>query len=144
MKPILLKKYSKFQKFNEIFYWWITSFRNVQLGVFRQYQKTKPKLKKKNISQNCFNKRSKFNKFYLSNFTLTWSKEGKVNSVRPDMTYSKELQQKEKMLEKFVLKTFELNIWILVKYCVVPKSRNSNHFLMGIERSLSHKGIIKI
>ena len=46
----------------------------------------------------------KFQKFQLSNFTLTWSNEGKMNSVRPDMTYSKELQQKMKMLDKLILK----------------------------------------
>ena len=50
------------------------------------------------MEQNGFEKRSKFQKFQLSNFTLTWSNEGKVNSVRPDMTYSKKLQQKMKML----------------------------------------------
>ena len=32
-----------------------------------------------------------------------------MNRVRPDMTYSKELQQKMKMLDKRMLKTFELN-----------------------------------
>ena len=31
-----------------------------------------------------------------------------MNSVRLDMTYSKELQQKMKMLDKLILKTFEL------------------------------------
>ena len=56
------------------------------------------------MGQNRFKKRSKFQKFQLSNFTLTWSNEGKVNSVRPYMIYSKKLQQKMKMLDKFVLK----------------------------------------
>ena len=37
-----------------------------------------------------------------------------------------------------------LNYIILVKYCVMAVSRNSNHFLRGIERSLSQKGIIKV
>ena len=82
----------------------MTRFRNVKLGVFRQYQNTKTFLKKKNMGQNRFNKCSKLQKFQLSNFILTWSNEGKVNSVRPDMTYSKELQQKMKMLDKPILK----------------------------------------
>ena len=56
------------------------------------------------MGQNCFKKRSKFQTFQLSNFPLTWSNEGKVNSVRPYMTYSKELQQEIKMLNKLVLK----------------------------------------
>ena len=79
-------------------------FRNVKLGDFRQYQNTRTILEKKNIGQNPFKKRSKFQKFRLSNFPLTWSNEGKVNSVQPYMTYSKELQQKMKMLDKLVLK----------------------------------------
>ena len=56
------------------------------------------------MRHNRFKKRSKFQKFQLNNFTLTWSNEGKVNNVRPYMTYSKELQQKMKMLDKLVLK----------------------------------------
>ena len=69
-----------------------TRFRNVKLGVFRQYQNTKIILKKKNMRQNRFKKLSKFQKFQLSSFTLTWSNERKMNNVWPDMTYSKELQ----------------------------------------------------
>ena len=46
------------------------------------------------MGQNRFNKLSKFQKFQLSNFTFTCPKEGKINSVRPDMTCSKELHQK--------------------------------------------------
>ena len=71
---------------------------------FRQYQNTRIILKKKNMRKNRFKRRSKFQKFQLSNFTLTWSNEGKVNNVRPYMIYSKELQQKIKMLDKLVLK----------------------------------------
>ena len=67
----------------------MTRFRNVKLGVFRQYQNTKTISKKKNMGQNRFRKCSKFQKFQLNNFTLTWSNEGKVNSVRLDVTYSK-------------------------------------------------------
>ena len=82
----------------------MTRFRNVKLGVFRQHQKTKTTLKKKNMRQNHFKKLSKFQKFQLNNFTLTWSNVRKMKSVRPDMTYSKELQQKMRMLDKLILK----------------------------------------
>ena len=82
----------------------MTRFRNVKLFVFRQYQNAKIILKKKNMGQNRFKKRSKFQKFQLSNFTLTGSNERKVNSIRSGMTYSKELQQKMKMLDNLILK----------------------------------------
>ena len=58
----------------------MTIFRNVKLGVFRQYQNTKAILKK-NIVQNRFKKLSKFQKSQLSNFNLTLLNEGKMNSV---------------------------------------------------------------
>ena len=61
------------------------------------------------MAQNRFKKLSKLQKFQLSKFTLNWSNKLKMNSVRPDMTYSKELQQKIKMLDKLILKTFEIN-----------------------------------
>ena len=51
------------------------------------------------MGQNRFKKLSKFQKYPLSISTLTWSNEGKINTVRLDMTYSKELQQKVKMLD---------------------------------------------
>ena len=86
MGQSLFKKHSKIQRFDEILYCGMTRFRNVKLGVFRQYQKTKAILKKKNMGQNCSMKLSKFQKFHLSNFTLTWSNQGKMNSVRLDMT----------------------------------------------------------
>ena len=41
----------------------MTRFRNVKLGVFRQYQNTKATLKTKNTGQNCFKKLSKFQRF---------------------------------------------------------------------------------
>ena len=56
------------------------------------------------MGQNHFKKRSKFQKFQLSNFTLTWSNKRKVNTVRPYINYSKGLQQKMKMLDKLVFK----------------------------------------
>ena len=64
MGQSLFKKHSKFQKFDEIYYG-MTRFRNVKLGVFRQYQNTKTisKKKKKKMGQNRFKKLSKFHKF---------------------------------------------------------------------------------
>ena len=82
----------------------MTKFSKVKLGDFRQYQNTRNFLKKKNVGQYRFKKCSKFQNFQLSNFTFTWSNEGKVNSVQSYMTYSKELQQKIKMLDKPVFK----------------------------------------
>ena len=79
------------QKFNEISYCGMTRFRNVKLGVFRQYQNTKTILKKKSMGQNHFKKLSKFQ---LSNFSLPWLNEGKINSVRPDMTTQKSYSKK--------------------------------------------------
>ena len=35
---------------------------------------------------------------------MTYSNQGKFNSVQPDMTYSKELQQKMKILDKLISK----------------------------------------
>ena len=74
-------------------------FRNVKLGVFRQYKNTKTILRKKNMGQNSFTL-SKFRKSQLKNLALAWPKKKKKNSVRSDMTYSKELQQKMNMLDK--------------------------------------------
>ena len=54
------------------------------------------------MAQNRFQKLSKLQKFQLSKFTLNWSNKLKMNSVRPDMTYSKELQQKIKILDKLI------------------------------------------
>ena len=55
------------------------------------------------MGHNRFKKLSIFKKFQLSNFTLTWSNEGEMNSLRFDLTYSIELPQKIKMLDKLVL-----------------------------------------
>ena len=63
----LFKKHSKFQKFDEI-YCRMTRFWNVKLDVFRQYQNTKTIFKR----EKC---QTQFQKFQLSNFTLTWSIE---------------------------------------------------------------------
>ena len=71
----------------------MTRFRNVKLGIFRQYQNTKHILKKKNMGQNRFKKRLRFQKFQLSNFTYS------------NLTYSKELHQKIKTLDKLILKS---------------------------------------
>ena len=43
----------------------MTRFRNVKLGDFRQYQNPRTTLKKKNMGQNCFKKRSKFQKISI-------------------------------------------------------------------------------
>ena len=77
----------------------MTRFRNFKLGVFRQNQNTKTILKKTTMAQN-----SKFPKFQLSNFTFTWWNEGIMKGVWLDMTKSVELQQKVKMLDKFILR----------------------------------------
>ena len=63
MGQSLFKKHSKFQNFDETLYCGMTRFRNVKLGVFRQYQNTKTILKKKNMGQNGFKNISKFRKF---------------------------------------------------------------------------------
>ena len=55
------------------------------------------------MGHNRFKKLSIFKKFQLSNFTLTWSNEGEMNSLRFDLTYSIELPQKIKMLDKLIL-----------------------------------------
>ena len=47
MRQSLFNKHSKFQTFHDILYCKMT-FRNVKLGVFRQYKKTKTILIKKN------------------------------------------------------------------------------------------------
>ena len=64
------KKHSKFWKFDEILYCAMTRFKNVKLGVFRQYQSTKTILKKKNMGQNPLKRLWKFQKFQLS--SLLW------------------------------------------------------------------------
>ena len=94
------------------------------------------------MGQNRFKKLSKFQKFQSSNFTLTWSNEGKMNSLRLDMAYSKELQQKMKILDKLILKTFELHNFgeILCHGHILELQSFSD----GIERSLSQKGIINV
>ena len=55
------------------------------------------------MGQNRFKKLSIFQKLQLSNFTLTWSNEGEMNSLQFDLTYSIELPQKIKMLDKLIL-----------------------------------------
>ena len=77
----------------------MTRLSNVKLGVFTKCQNIKTLSKNKNMGQNHFKKLSKFQKFQSSNFFLTWSSKGKMNSVRLNTIYSKELQQKMKMLE---------------------------------------------
>ena len=50
----------KIPKIPKILYCGMTRFRNVKLGVFRQYQNTKNISKKKNMGQSCFKNFSKF------------------------------------------------------------------------------------
>ena len=50
-----------------------------------------------NFKEVNFKKLSKLQKFKVSNFSLTWSNEGKMTGTPPDMTYSKELQEKMKI-----------------------------------------------
>ena len=72
--------------------------------MFLDNIKTQKYFKKGQYETKSFKRRSKFQKFQLSNFTLTWSNERKVNSVLFGITYSKELQQKMKILGKLILK----------------------------------------
>ena len=54
--------------------------------------------------QNRFMKVSKFQIFQLSNFSLTWLNEGKMNSIPLDMSSPKELKQKMKTSDKLIFK----------------------------------------
>ena len=64
---------SEFKKFSKILYYGMTRFRNVNLGVFRQNRNITTISKKKVMGQNRLKELSKFQKFRLSNFALTWS-----------------------------------------------------------------------
>ena len=88
-------------------------FRNIKLGVSRQYQNIKT-VSLRNVGQNRFKKLSKFLKFQLGNFNLTWSNEGKINTLLLHMTYTIKLLQEMKMLDKLILKN-HFNYTILVK-----------------------------
>ena len=70
------------------------------------------------------------------------SNEGKMNSSQFDMTYSKEFSKNENVGQTYLKK--HLNYTILVKYCVMAISRNSNRFLMSIERIVKVIKIIKV
>ena len=103
------KKYSKFQKFDEIFYYWMTRFRDkLRVFILENINTEKAILIKKIWDRIVLRNFQNSENFNLSNFTLTWSNEGKMNSVGSDMTCSKEIQEKMKMLDKLSLK----NIWI--------------------------------
>ena len=71
--------------------------------MFLDNIKTKTILKTNNIGKNRFKKLLKVQKFGLSNLTLTELNEGNKNSLKLDMSYSKELEQKMKMLQKLIL-----------------------------------------
>ena len=66
-----------------------------------------------------------------------------MNSVRLWYDLLKRITAKSENVVQAYLKK-HLNYTILVKYCVMAISRNRNRFLMGIERSLSQKEIIKV
>ena len=79
--------------------------------MFLDNIKTKTILKTNNIGKNRFKKLLKVQKFWLSNLTLTELNEGNKNSLKLDMSYSKELEQKIKMLQKLILQ----RIWITLQ-----------------------------
>ena len=73
MGQSLFKKHSEFKNFDEIL---------PDLGTLNQVfldniKTQKTILKSKNMGQNRYREHSKFQKFQVSNFTLTWSNEGK-------------------------------------------------------------------
>ena len=163
MSQSLFKKHSKFQNFDEIFHCRMTRLRNTILDVFIQCQYRRTILRNKNIGQSLFKKHSKFEKFdeilysgmtRLRNVKLTaiLKKENmgqnrfkNFSKLRRAAWYDllKRITAKNENVGQTYLKK-HLNYTILVKYCVMAISRNSNRFLMGIERSLSQKGIIKV
>ena len=128
---ILFKKHLKFQNFNEIAYWGMTRFRNAKL----KNTISKQKIYSKNMEQDRFRKLSKFQKFQFSNVTLACPNQGKMSGIPSHTTYPKELHRKMKILDKIGQR--HLNLTISMKYCAIALSRNSNHFLMSIESSLS-------
>ena len=60
MGQSLLKKHSKFQNFDEIFYCGMTRLGNMNLDVFIQCQYTRTISRKKNVGQSLLKKHSKF------------------------------------------------------------------------------------
>ena len=78
----------------------MTRFSNLNYVFLDIIKRQKLFSKKKNMRQNRFMKLSKFQKFQLSTFNLTWSNEGKMNDLLPDMTYSKKLLRKMKTQDK--------------------------------------------
>ena len=126
--------------------WWNTLWNDQilerWLGVFRQYQNTKTILKMKNMGQNHLKKFSKFQKFQL---ILIWFGQTRVKWIAYGLTWitRKNYNKTCKCWTNLSLKK-HLNYTILMKYCVLAIPRNINRFLMGIERSLPQKGIIKV
>ena len=83
---------------------WNDQIQERQIRCFQTTSKCKNYFKKEKYGAESFKELSKFQEFQLSNFTLTWSNKGKMNSLQFDMTYLKELQQKIEMLDKLILK----------------------------------------
>ena len=97
--------------------------------MFLDNIKTQKLFKKRKIWDRIVLKSNFQNSKNLKYFTLTWSNARKMNSVRPDMTYLKELQQKNENVEQTYLEK-HLNYTILVKYCAMAISRNSNRWVL--------------
>ena len=96
------------------------------------------------MGQNRFKKfqNSKhFNYVIWSNFDLV--KRGKNEQCTAYYGLLNRITAKNENNGQTCLKK-HLNYTVSVKYCVMTISRNNNRFLMGIERSLSKKGIMKV
>ena len=83
---------------------WNDQIQECQIRCFQTISKYKNYFKKEKYGAGSFKELSKFQEFQLSNFNLTWSNMGKMNSLQFDMTYLKELQQKIEMLDKLIFK----------------------------------------
>ena len=94
------------------------------------------------MGQNCFKKLPKLVKFNLSNFTLTCQMREKWIAHSLIWLTQKNYSKNENVGQTYLKK--HLNYTILVKYCVMAISRNSNRFLMSIERIVKVIKIIKV
>ena len=135
MGQSLFKKHSTFQSFDENFYCGMTRLRNTNLYVFIQCQHTRTILRNANMGQSLFKKYSNFQKFdEILYCGMTRFRNVKLGVFR-------QYQNTKIILKK---KNMGQNYTILVKHRAMAISRNSNRFLIGIERSLSQKGIVKV
>ena len=75
--------------------YWMTRFRDkLRVFILENIKTEKAILIKKIWDRIVLRNFQNSENFNLSNFTLTWSNEGKMNSVGSDMTCSKEIQEK--------------------------------------------------